>query len=341
LALIFWCSVTSAQESSWEETTKAAKFAEIQGRPTEARRFYQDAISEAEALGPEDWRLATAIADLGAFYFRQTNYSGAEMLLRRALEIRLTSEPNSFEEVSSARVNLAGVLLAEGKDQEAETLYLKAVEEATTSGKEPLQLAATLEGLARFYQGQRKLSDAERLYERVVAIQTENLESGSGVILGTVERLGVLYEEDGKVAEVEALYLSSIERKMALPRGHLSLIASLNDLAEFLEHQERFTEAETYYERALHQFPTTVASGKDSNVAVVMRNYARVLRKMNRANEAAQYENDADTFDPRLDKKGRLIGDLDDRTPSITVQTCRGAGWEIRFALAILGSVAF
>jgi hypothetical protein len=42
-----------------------------------------------------------------------------------------------------------------------------------------------------------------------------------------------------------------------------------------------------------------VASGKDSNVAVVMRNYARVLRKMNRANEAAQYENDADTFDPR------------------------------------------
>lgn len=302
LAVVLLCNVASAQESSPEEAREAAVRAEAEGKPAVALRFYQDAIREADELGPNDWRLATSLADLGAFYLRQADYSEAEIPFRRALEVLLTAEPNSFEQVRSVRVFLAEVLVAEGRPQEAATLYLKAVEMATASGKEDLQLAEALEDLGRFYKEQGDFPNAERLYERAKAIQMENLEPGAGVILGTIERLGALYEEDGKFAEVETLFRSAIEKKSALPQGHLSLIASLNDLAEFLERQERFTEAELYYERALRQFPTTARAYKDSNVAIVMRNYARLLRKMNQPNKAAEYENDADTFDPRVNQ---------------------------------------
>jgi tetratricopeptide (TPR) repeat protein len=300
-ALIFCCNVASAQESSLE-VSKAAVRAEAEGKPAVALRFYQDAIREAEELGPDDWRLAASLADLGFFYLRQTDYSEAEIAYRHALEVLLTAEPHSFEQVRSVRGCLAVVLVAEGRPQETATLYLQAVEIATASGKEDLQLAATLEDLGRFYKKQGDFPNAERLYERAKAIQIENLDPGSGAILGTIERLAALYEADGKFADAETLLRASIAKKEALPRGHLSLIASLNDLAEFLERQERFTEAELYYERALHQFPTIARAYKDSNVAIVMRNYARLLRKMDQPNKAAEYENGADTFDPGVNQ---------------------------------------
>jgi tetratricopeptide (TPR) repeat protein len=301
-AIIFCCNVASAQESSLEEARKTAARAEAEGKPAVALRFYQDAIREAEELSPDEWRLATSLADLGFFYLRWADYSEAEISYRRALEVLQTTEPNSFEQVRAVRGCLAVALVAEGRPEEAATLYLNAVEMATASGKEDLQLAATLEDLGHFYKKQGAFANAERLYERVKAIQIENLDPGSGAILGTIERLAALYEADGKFADAETLLRDSIAKKEALPRGHLSLIASLNDLGEFLERQERFTEAELYYERALHQFPTTAKAYKDSNVAVVMRNYARLLRKMNQPNKAAEYENDAETFDPRVNQ---------------------------------------
>lgn len=285
-AIIFCCNVASAQESSSEEARKAAVRAEAEGKPAVALRFYQDAIREAEELGPNDWRLATALKDLGLFYLRQADCSEAEIPFRRALEVLLTAEPHSFEEVRFVRVFLAEVLVVEGRPQEAATLYLEAVEMAAAAGKEDLQLAEALEDLGRFYKEQGDFPNAERLYERAKAIQMENLDPGSGAILGTIERLAALYEADGQFADAETLLRASIEKKSALPQGHLSLIASLNDLAEFLERQERFTEAELYYERALHQFPTAAMAYKDSNVAVVMRNYARLLRKMNETEQS-------------------------------------------------------
>jgi tetratricopeptide (TPR) repeat protein len=301
-AIIFGCNLASAQDSSWDEAREAAARAETQGKSAEARQFYQDAVREAEEVGPDDWRVATSLADLGDFYYRRTDYSEAETFFRRGLEIQLTAVPNSFEELRSARVNLAKTLVAEGNPQEAANLYLTDIESATAFGKDDLRLATTLQDLANFFEGQRDRANAERLYEQVESIQILNLDPGSGAILGTVERLAALYEADGKFADAETLLRASIAKKEALPRGHLSLIASFNDLAEFLERQERFTEAELYYERALHQFPTTAREYKDSNVAIVMRNYARLLRKMDQPNKAAKYENDADTFDPRVNQ---------------------------------------
>lgn len=41
----------------------------------------------------------------------------------------------------------------------------------------------------------------------------------------------------------------------------------------------------------------------DSNLAIVTKNYARILHKMNRANEAARYEMQAETIDEGVTPK--------------------------------------
>jgi hypothetical protein len=103
------------------------------------------------------------------------------------------------------------------------------------------------------------------------------------------------------------LYRKAAETDLAtLPHGHLSCIASLNDLALFLERRDRLAEGETYYKSALDQFGGTEPSGNslmDHNLAIVMRNYARLLRKMNRPEEAAPFEKAAKVIDERLTPK--------------------------------------
>lgn len=85
--------------------------------------------------------------------------------------------------------------------------------------------------------------------------QMKSRESGAGSILGTVAQLGPVYELEAKFAEAEVMYRKSVEANQAmLPRGHLALIASLNDLALYYERWERLDEAETYYKAALNHW---------------------------------------------------------------------------------------
>ena len=119
--------------------------------------------------------------------------------------------------------------------------------------------------------------------------------------------------ESERTADPEAgsalpcLYGDSVRTDLAaLARGDLSTIASLNDLALFLERRDRLAEAETYYQEALDQFDVTGAPTDnltDSNRAIVMRNYARLLRKMNRPSEAAPFEKAAKAIDERRSPK--------------------------------------
>lgn len=475
LSLAFLPALVVAQDASWEETMNAASTAAFQGRLTEAEKFYLTAVRKAEAFGLSDSRLATSLENLGMFYFANNRHAEGEFLLRRAYNVGEKAEGPAPFELERIRANLAGILQAEGKDREAEKLYLDAVEEGKKSGKEDLRLAESLEELGGFYEGRREFDEAEPLfkkaleikrgilpsndlnlteplarltmlyqnageyskaepymlkkldieerafgpesinfaqglnfladlyraegkhaeaettlkrvlsihtkldgpespavagcltgladlatrqtnyaeaeqfykqavaieentqgaesigvlstleklaelhrlekdytqaeaiYKRVLATQTKSVPDGSGMTLGATERLGSLYEEEGKFSEAEALYHKTTESNLAtLPRGHLSTTASLNDFGLFLERRDRQAEAETYYKAALDQFGGPQPSGNsliDSNLAIVMRNYARLLRKMNRSNEAAPYERAANVVDERLAPK--------------------------------------
>jgi tetratricopeptide (TPR) repeat protein len=185
---------------------------------------------------------------------------------------------------------LAGVIAHEKKFAEAEQLYQEVLTRKTRdTGHEDFTI---LGELAEVYRFAKDYSKAEEINQRALELESGSQEPGSGFILGTIERLGTVYEEQGKYIQEEALYRNAAESSRALLRhGNLTIIANLNDLGLFYERRERFQEAEMFYRRALDEFDGTANEGVlDSNLAIVTRNYARLLRLMGRVAEAEQYE---------------------------------------------------
>ncbi len=198
---------------------------------------------------------------------------------------QVVAQTTSWEELTNA----ARTADQQGWHDEAEKHYQAAIDKAETFGPQDPRLATSLENLGIFYFSQPKHPEAEGLFRRA-------LDSTAG-----------FYSEEGEYAEAEFLYKEEIESKEKTARGgDLILIAGLNDLALFYERQNRLMEAETYYKRGLEQFGSTQTSGDnlmDSNRCVVMRNYARLLRKMERDAEAAEYETGAKKIEAALAPK--------------------------------------
>lgn len=161
-------------------------------------------------------------------------------------------------------------------------------------GPDTVTTRSTLSELAETYRLEGDFAQAESLYKQILSQELKSNPRYEGMILGAFERLADLYAEEGKDAEAESVLKEAIEFKGKDSQpGDLSLIASQNGLALFYEHRGRMLEAEEYYRRALDQFGSAQPSGNslmDHNLSIVMRNYARLLRKTNRPEEAAEYE---------------------------------------------------
>jgi tetratricopeptide (TPR) repeat protein len=183
--------------------------------------------------------------------------------------------------------NLAG---RQRRFAEAEQVYEEILTAQTK--EQGFECPMTLADLAELYHVAKDYQKSEAIYRKV--IESKLLEPGSGLTLGAIERLGTVYEEQGNYEQEEALYRKAVETYLTrLPRGHLTTIAQLNDLGLFYERRERFPEAEEYYKRALEQFDGLApdASLVDSNLAIVIENYARLLRDEGRMTESERYEN--------------------------------------------------
>jgi tetratricopeptide (TPR) repeat protein len=71
--------------------------------------------------------------------------------------------------------------------------------------------------------------------------------------LNTVNNLGNLYKDQGKIAEAEAMYLRALEgREKVLGHGHTSTLQTVQNLGVLYEKQDKSTQAEKMYLRALH-----------------------------------------------------------------------------------------
>jgi tetratricopeptide (TPR) repeat protein len=296
-----------------EPLSKLVSLYQNAGKPTKAEPFMLEKLNiEEKAMGAESISFAQELNFLADLYREEGKYAEAETAMKKALNLHLKLDGPESSSVPFFLVRLASLATSQENYAEAEQLYKEAlaIQEKANRNDGDENALSTLSDLAKLYSIEKDYSQAEAIYERVLASQTKSQQLGVGTILGTVERLGLVYEQQGMFAEAEALYRKSAEaNQAALPRGHLTLIASLNDLALYYERRERLNEAETCYKSALDQFDKPSPSGNglmDSNQIIVMKNYARLLHKMNRANEAAQYETLAKTINGGVNPKKPL-----------------------------------
>jgi tetratricopeptide (TPR) repeat protein len=290
-------SIGIAQDSLPNETpeslSRSSEKHRDAGQLAEAERLLRRKVTlEEQAFGSRSMQVAQTLDTLADLYSEDANYAEAEAALRTSLAIHAAIDgPESTTDYCFGR--LAGVVAHQQKFVEAQQLYREILSrQMRDTGTEDFTV---LGELAEVYRLGKDYSKAEEVNQRALQLELGLHEPGSGFILGTIERLGTVYEEQGKYVQEETLYRNAAESSQALlRRGDLTIIAHLNDLGLFYERRERFQEAETFYGRALDQFNGLSKDGLiDSNLAIVTKNYARLLRLMGRVAEAEQYETNA------------------------------------------------
>jgi tetratricopeptide (TPR) repeat protein len=193
---------------------------------------------------------------------------------------------------------LAGCLYvsADQKADLAEGFYRKAVKAADelATPDEIAQRNALVSG-GYFYLGQNRPKEALPWLERAVKISEQSVRFRRTLHAIDLDNLGLAYSNQGRYAEGRALGLRALkvldgaqaESDAAKTRGVV-----LHNLAYGYMEERRYAEAETNYRRALEILAPSAAPqvGETWRVKVVLTNYAALLRKLGREQEAATLE---------------------------------------------------
>jgi len=144
------------------------------------------------------------------------------------------------------------------------------------------------------YRATRHFTKAESLYRKALTISKDLSKADSATTATIYLDLGLLYTEQDLVQDAETGYVQAISNfQNAEGTAQIGLGFSNLNLAQIYEAKSKFSEAETLYQQAIAAFEQ--ASGANSsNVATALDNYARLLKKMGRKDEASKAKERAD-----------------------------------------------
>jgi tetratricopeptide (TPR) repeat protein len=141
-------------------------------------------------------------------------------------------------------------------------------------------------GLARFYQGQGLLAQAELWYADCLQMMQRLFEGDHPAVAISLSNLAALYNNQGRYSEAEPLYQSALEIWQRLFEGdHPAVATSLNNLAYLYNDQGRYSEAEPLYQSALEMKQRLFESDHPA-VATSLNNLAALYNDQGRYSEA-------------------------------------------------------
>lgn len=158
-----------------------------------------------------------------------------------------SAEARGFQALTMEAENARG----SGDLAKAEVLYSTAAAEARSSS-DPSYLSRARDGLARVYQEQRRYREAERIFQDQLEAAVNSPQPNTLVHAGHMS-LALLYQDEGRFAEAETHYkaaLAETEKTELFPGSGFWCSTSMW-LARFYVVQQRYSEAEPLFQRAL------------------------------------------------------------------------------------------
>lgn len=218
---------------------------------------------------------------MGAYLHGRADYSAAELLYKKALEIFEKQFGRDHPFVAKCLNNLAKLYYDQGNYIAAEPLYRKALEIVEKEfGKNDPDVATCLNNLASLLQAQFKYAVAEPLHRRALEIVEKQFGIDHPYVAICLNNLAALLKVQNKYDDAESLYRRALAiREQKLEKDHPDVANSLNSLAGLLEAQGNYAEANHLYRRALHICEEKL--GKDHPKTMIVRNnYKNILYKM-------------------------------------------------------------
>jgi tetratricopeptide (TPR) repeat protein len=170
-------------------------------------------------------------------YFTQQNYDKAQVLYERILVHRLNHFGPGDTILVVDLTNLAGVLIAQEKFEQAEPFVRRAVTILESSSVlDPVKIAETLSILGNVYTKQDKLKEAEPIYKRALALRKERLEPGHADIAQSLSDYARLLRRLKRDDEAEVMYQEAIGMmgNLATSTGQFTALKVPHELTENL-----------------------------------------------------------------------------------------------------------
>jgi serine/threonine-protein kinase len=190
---------------------------------------------------------------LGRIYWKLSQLDRAEVMLRRALALRVAERgPNSLESAESL-TSLGAVTMLQGRYAEADSLLdaaLVILEKRTRAGD--LRRADALAHRAVSARHQNDLARAEALHREALALRRAASPETTPDIAGSLKDLALVLHTMNRFDEAEATYREALDLMIGLHgERHPDVGTTLHSLAALLSTLGRLEEAQAMAERSL------------------------------------------------------------------------------------------
>ena len=247
-------------QREWAEKTvrivnKAFPKVEFSTWPT-CQQYLPHARTCAELI--KQWNMSIAeaaqlLSRTGNYLCERAQYSEAEPLLQKALEIRQQVLGPEHIDVASAMSNLAGLYVYIGKYIQAEILYQQArgMYEHILGPTHPC-VATTINDLALLYREQGWFAQAEPFLEQALALRIQAFGSEHPDVAVSFNNLALIYGDLGKYANSEELYQQALAiEERFLGAEHPEVATTLNNIGWLYYRQGRYDLVEAPHLQAL------------------------------------------------------------------------------------------
>jgi tetratricopeptide (TPR) repeat protein len=250
-------------------------------------------LASAGAMAQQE--IVKSYLQAGLDALNEGHYSKSETLFRAALTEIDTASLTQDNKMSATLVALNGLGLAlsnQGKDAEAEAVTRRqiALMEQTNRANNS-EYAIALNNLGLMLANQRKLAEALEVHRKALSIREKLLGSSHPDVAFSLLNLGKVYFDDEKFEQAEAVLQRAVSILGAIPtesqtdENMLALATCDMNLSSIKVRQGKLKEAEEFLLITL-LLRTKIQGSTHPDLVEPLRNYAILLRQMNRVSDA-------------------------------------------------------
>ncbi len=179
----------------------------------EADQKLMRAISESKKRGTQNEQLMLARLALGEVYLGTWQYTDADWLFTKSLDLAKKFKGEDSQEVAQCLNGLAWIYTGQRKFAKAETLAKQSVAIRQKLGDNSPELARSLYTLGKCLDKQGWYDQAEPIYRRAITILQNNPDYKGLLLADVMQDCAQLYQRQGNKEEAQDLFAKSFAAK--------------------------------------------------------------------------------------------------------------------------------